>query len=221
MGGWNHFVQRVKPSNENKVLLILNGHSSHKGLEVLEYTKSNGIILFCLPAHCFHLDVGFFAPLQTYYNQEVQKWLKRNPGRAVTHFQVTELFNNAYPPMQSALKKKSGISPLDPDIFVDWEFGPASTTDNEKAEAIIYNMTEKNRGKGMPNKNMNDDNNNKANSEILHDVEVDQNVAATSVKNISIEQIEELSPLPKVPRRDTKRKGKRFKNQVSSTPLQT
>lgn len=31
-----HFVQHVKPSVENKVLLILDGHSSHMGLEVME-----------------------------------------------------------------------------------------------------------------------------------------------------------------------------------------
>lgn len=95
-----HFVLHVKSSNENKVLLILDGHSSHKGLEVLEYAKENGIILFCLPAHCSHrvqpLDVGFFAPLQTFYNMEIQKWTRDNPGRTVTHFQVAKLFNNAY-----------------------------------------------------------------------------------------------------------------------------
>ncbi|KAI4464701.1 hypothetical protein MML48_3g00019389 [Holotrichia oblita] len=199
-----------------------------KGLQVLAYTKSNGIILFCLPEHCSRrvqpLDVGFFAPLQIYYNQDIQKCLKRNPDRAVTHFQVTELFNNAYlkaatPSNTISSLKKTEISPLDPDIFEDWEFGPASTTYNEKPEPIIDNMTEKNRGKDMPKENMNDDNNNKANSESLHEVEVDQNVSTTSVKNISIEQIEELSPFPKAPRRDTKRERKRGKTGViNSTP---
>ena len=59
-----HFVHYTKASNENKVLLLLDGHSSHKSLEVLQYAKDNGVILFCFPAHCTHrlqpLDVGFF-----------------------------------------------------------------------------------------------------------------------------------------------------------------
>lgn len=70
-----HFVHYMKISKENKALLLLDGHSSHKSLEVLEYTENNGIILFCFPTHCTHrvqpLDVGFFNSLQIYYDQEI------------------------------------------------------------------------------------------------------------------------------------------------------
>lgn len=147
-----HFTEHVKPSPENKVLLILDGHGSHKTLEVLEYTKQHGIILFCLPAHCTHklqpLDVGFYNPLQTYYNGELKKWLRNNPGRVITHFQVAKLFNKAY--LQSATTsnavnsfRKCGIYPFNPDVFEEWEFAPSLTTDKER-EPEAEDVSEKN-----------------------------------------------------------------------------
>lgn len=133
-----HFVHYTKASKENKVLLLLDGHNSHKCLEVLQYAKDNGVILFCFPPHCTHrvqpLDVGFFAPLQTYYGQEIQRWLKQNPGRIVSHFQVSDLFNRAYlkaatPANAINAFSKTGIYPFNENIFEDWMFQPSSTTD--------------------------------------------------------------------------------------------
>jgi hypothetical protein len=70
-----HFVRFVNCSPTNKVLLLLDGHGSHKTLAAVEFCRENGIILVCFPAHCTHrmqrLDVGYFAPLMTYCNQEV------------------------------------------------------------------------------------------------------------------------------------------------------
>ena len=42
------------------------------------------------------VDVSFMKPLSTYYDQELEKWLRNNPGRIVTTFQITELFGYAY-----------------------------------------------------------------------------------------------------------------------------
>ena len=136
-----HFIVYAKPSTETKVLLLLDGHVSHKGLSVLEKARENGVILFCFPAHCTHklqpLDVGIFGPLQVYYNQEIQNWLRNNPGKAVTHFQVAGLVNRAQlkaciPQNSVNAFKKTGIFPFDCDVFSDWEFAPSLTTNKEK-----------------------------------------------------------------------------------------
>ncbi|KAB0803136.1 hypothetical protein PPYR_00106 [Photinus pyralis] len=132
-----HFNDFVKPSLTSKVLLIVDGHGSHKNLPVLEFAKRNGIILFCLPPHTTHrlqpLDVSVYGPLTIYYDQEIQKWLRSNPGRAVTHTQVGELFFNAYKKaatIENALSgfSKTGIQPLNMDIFPDYVFAAAETT---------------------------------------------------------------------------------------------
>ncbi|KAH9632846.1 hypothetical protein HF086_013633 [Spodoptera exigua] len=148
-----HFQSFVKSSTEDKVILIVDGHASHKGIETLEYAKQNGIIIVCLPPHCTHrmqpLDVSFFAPLKTYFNQAISKWLKNHPGRVVTQFQIAGLFNEAYgkaATVQNACNgfKSTGIWPLNPEIFPDYMYEPAETTniplvDEEAPHATTFN----------------------------------------------------------------------------------
>ncbi|XP_030762742.1 uncharacterized protein LOC115887452 [Sitophilus oryzae] len=121
-----HFVRYTKASNENKTLLLLDGHSSHKSLESLQIAKENGVIVFCFPAHCSHhvqpLDVGFFRPLHTYFDQEIQLWLRQNPGKACSPIKCVNSF------------KKTGIHPFNPHVFEDWQFAPALATDKQISE---------------------------------------------------------------------------------------
>lgn len=132
-----HFQSFVKASVNDKIILIVDGHASHKGIETLEYAKENGIHVICLPPHCTHrmqpLDVSFFAPLKTFFNQEISKWLKAHPGRVVTQFQISSLFNVAYgkaATVQNACHgfKSTGIWPLNPEVFPDYMYEPAETT---------------------------------------------------------------------------------------------
>jgi len=58
------------------------------------------VILVSLPSHCTHtlqpLDISFFKSLNTFYDAEIQSWLRHHPGRVVTEFQIAELFSAAY-----------------------------------------------------------------------------------------------------------------------------
>jgi hypothetical protein len=95
------FIKVVKPSKEDKVLLLLDVHTSHsKNLAAIELARANGVIILQLPGHTTHrlqpLDVSIFGPLETYYNQAVEKWMREHPGLAVTQFQVAELHSEAY-----------------------------------------------------------------------------------------------------------------------------
>ena len=51
---WLHFVKFTKCSKENKCLLILDGHFSHKALLSVTCAKDNGITMIVLPPHCTH-----------------------------------------------------------------------------------------------------------------------------------------------------------------------
>ncbi|CAG5003822.1 unnamed protein product [Parnassius apollo] len=132
-----HFQLHVKASLDDKVLLIVDGHISHKGIESLTFAKKHEIIMVCLPPHCTHrmqpLDVSFYGPLKTYFNQEVSTWLKSHPGRVVTHFEIGAILNKAYvkaATVQTAVNglKKTGLWPVDPYIFPDYLVEPAETT---------------------------------------------------------------------------------------------
>lgn len=134
-----HFVEFVKPTREQPVCLILDGHSSHtRSIDVLDYATSNGIIMLSLPPHTTHrlqpLDVGFFKPLQTYYDRFIDRWLRHHPGRTFTEYQVTEAFADAFGKAatvgiaQSSFEK-CGIWPFNADIFTDADYAAAETTD--------------------------------------------------------------------------------------------
>ena len=67
-----HFVAHVKPSAENKVILVVDGHASHKTLAAVEYARDNSVVMISLPPHSTHhmqpLDKTIFGPLKTAYN---------------------------------------------------------------------------------------------------------------------------------------------------------
>lgn len=125
-----HFIKFVKPSKEEKVLLVLDGHSTHsKNLEAITLAKESGIILLQLPGHTTHrlqpLDVSVFKPLQLYYNEAVIKHLRKEDR--VTQFSVAGIFAEAYSRaanMSSAISgfKATGIWPVDRHIFKDSDF---------------------------------------------------------------------------------------------------
>jgi hypothetical protein len=145
-----HFVSYAAPTNENKVLLLLDGHASHKNYEALKYARDHGVVLLCFPPHCTHrlqpLDVVFYAPLKTYFSQETIKWMKKNhPGRAVTQFQISGIFNSAYRKAASAGTatngfRQTGIVPLNPDIFPGHLYSPANVTDRPEEETDVFSI---------------------------------------------------------------------------------
>jgi hypothetical protein len=64
-----HFLSFAKHSQEERILLIVDGHSSHKNLYVLSFAKENDILILCLTPHCTHRlqqsDVSLYGPLTT------------------------------------------------------------------------------------------------------------------------------------------------------------
>lgn len=76
------------------------------------------------------------APLNTYYGEGVRRWMRQHPGRRVTIYEVGELFGEAFIKsaiMQTAINgfRKTGIYPLNPEVFPEWMFAPSETTERE------------------------------------------------------------------------------------------
>ncbi|KAK9711233.1 DDE superfamily endonuclease [Popillia japonica] len=133
-----HFVSFVRPTPEKKAILILDRHVSHKNLEALQLAEEKSVILFSLPAHCTHrlqpLDVAFFGAQHKYYNRVMTEWMKINPGRPVTIYQIIQLFSTAYvkaATLTIALSgfRATGIAPFNRHIFLEHMFLPSLNTD--------------------------------------------------------------------------------------------
>ena len=127
-----HFVDFVKPTADKKVLLVLDGHSTHvKNLKAIELARKENVIMLCLPPHTTHkiqpLVRTLFKHLQTYYDQAAELWLRTHDGRVITTYQLCGLFNEAYSKaatMPTAINgfARCGIWPCSRDVFAESEF---------------------------------------------------------------------------------------------------
>lgn len=148
--GWmnaDHFVQflqffqsHVRASVDAPILLILDNHESHLSIAGLEFCKANGIILLSLPPHCSHkmqpLDRTVFGPLKKSVHAQCDSWMSSHPGRSMTIYDIPGIVAKSLPlavTYQNIVSgfECTGISPLNPDIFQEYEFLPSSVTDRE------------------------------------------------------------------------------------------
>lgn len=109
------------------LLLLLDGHSAHYNLYVIRKAAEEKVIIFCLPPHSSHesqpLDKGPFGPLKLNWRHVCQNFLSKNPGKVVTRFTFSHLFNEAW---SSAMNMKNmqagfrctGIYPLNRLMFM-------------------------------------------------------------------------------------------------------
>ena len=94
-----HFPKRSSIERKRKeVLLLLDNHDSHLHIENINFCKANGIILLTFPPHTSHrlqpLYRGGFGPLKRYVNSASDSWMKNNPGRAMTIYDIPEISQN-------------------------------------------------------------------------------------------------------------------------------
>lgn len=127
-----HFIKFVKPSQNEKIILLLDGHTTHsKNLEAIKLARENGIMLLQLPGHTTHrlqpLDVGVFKSVEANYMQVMTTWLRTNVGQKVTQFEVAALLTEAYTnsaTISNAVNgfKASGIWPVNRNVFSETDF---------------------------------------------------------------------------------------------------
>lgn len=85
---FKHFIHHTKPTAEDPVLLILDGHSSHTpNHEFVDRARENNVHVLSLPPHCSHklqpLDVSFMSPFKTHLSKAIENQLKDNDGKTL------------------------------------------------------------------------------------------------------------------------------------------
>lgn len=141
---FQHFINFTKPSKDDPILLVLDGHYTHtRNIDVINLARENNVIIICLPPHCTHkmqpMDVAFMKPLKAYYSQEIETWLRNNLGRTLSNKYVARLFGMAYEKAAAMTNsvngfRKTGLFPCNRHIFTDF-----SIFDEEDLEQEIFN----------------------------------------------------------------------------------
>ncbi|XP_066583775.1 tigger transposable element-derived protein 6-like [Prorops nasuta] len=149
----NHFIDHVKPSISNPVLLLLDNHCSHLSISVVEKAKNNNIILLSFPPHCSHklqpLDVSVYGPFKNYCSNKQDAWLRNNAGKTMSIHNIPSIVKEALPMALNPVNiiagfRKTGIFPLNNSIFQEKDFLSAFVTDrvlteqnNEQRDQIL------------------------------------------------------------------------------------
>ena len=146
------FVATVGCTKEAPHILLLDGHESHKSLDVIMYTRDNGVVMLSFPPHCTHrlqpLDCTFFRSLKAGLSRACDNWMTSNKGRPLSQFDLIPLFNHAYNSAATVVLATKGFSTIGLWPFDDSKFdeelarSTAQDEDAAQAEAIAATRTD-------------------------------------------------------------------------------
>ncbi|CAK1588229.1 unnamed protein product [Parnassius mnemosyne] len=131
------FVKHTQPTKENPVLLLMDGHCSHKTLAVINFCRENHIHLMSSPPHTTHklqpLDRTFMKPFKDAYSQRCDLWIRTNAGCRITDYDIAGLVKEAFikvARLDIAVSgfKCTGIHPFDRHLFSDLDYLAADMT---------------------------------------------------------------------------------------------
>ena len=139
----DHLIQHTHCTPDHPLLLILDNLKSQISFKAVEKAKSNGIVLLTLPPHTSHrmqpLDVTVYCPFKTLYSQALDGWMRSNPGKTVSIYQVAGLVNETFlsavtPQNITSGFKSTGIFPYNREIFPEEAFAPSMVSDRPNPE---------------------------------------------------------------------------------------
>ena len=205
-----HFINFVRPSLTQKMLLILDGHKSHtQNIEALEHASKSGVIMLSLPPHTTHK----LQPLKkTYYYQHLNQWMRAHPGRPVTMLEICQLFSKAYgqaATVGNAVNgfRKTELFPVNSLVFNDSEFEPANVPDrpNPTEDKDIHTVSELNSNTAASSKDIpcgeslsvNDEEANFPSASVIDDAGVANEATSADCSNSSASKfitVAEISP---------------------------
>ncbi|CAG7832646.1 unnamed protein product, partial [Allacma fusca] len=143
-----HFTAFSKPNDTNPVLLLLDNHTSHISIEILNFCEIHNIHMLSIPPHTSHklqpLDVSVYSAIKSRLSKLEQEWMSQNAPKRLTEENLPEIFKIAYdvsatPSNMISGFRKCGIVPFDPTVFSDKDYAPSNTFSN-----TVFNVNESN-----------------------------------------------------------------------------
>lgn len=139
-----HFIKCTASTKETPTLLLLDNVESHFSTKTLDLAKEQGVTVFTFPPHCIHklqpLDIGFFGPFKTFYDNAVNSFMINNPATSPSIYRtagfVKEALSRAATP-HNIIKsfEAPGIVPFNRHVFTDADFIMAEVTERPDPSA--------------------------------------------------------------------------------------
>lgn len=144
----DHFLKHC--GSERPQLMLLDSHSSHETLGLIELARANDISLFALPPHTTQylnpLDKTVFGPFQREYNRQCTDFMSQSPNNLVSKWEWPRLFNVAYTKTvnkDNIMKgfEVCGIYPFNDKRIPISAFAPSLPFDTHTAASQSHNET--------------------------------------------------------------------------------
>ncbi|XP_064595954.1 uncharacterized protein LOC135462656 [Liolophura sinensis] len=146
-----HFINHTRCSKDRPVLLILDNVESHISLEAIDLGRENGVVMLTLPPHTSHrlqpLDCSVYGPFKTAYNVAMDSWIRSNPGKTVTIYDIPSIVAEAQINAMTHRNilsgfRSTGIYPFNRTLFTDNDFASASVTDRPEPMAAAEELVD-------------------------------------------------------------------------------
>lgn len=216
-----HIQSHTQCSEDRKILLLMDNHSSHISLDTILFAKDNGIVIVTFPPHCSHrlqpLDIGIYGPFKSYLKVAFNDFMASNPGKVINIYNIPRLVRTAYEVSFTHKNivssfKKPGIWPLNRLVFTPEDYDAAYVTDrdlpneNESEKVIDSELS----NKLKDNEELNTSNKN---------LGAIPSTSGTQISNIVVTP-EMIRPFPKAPARKKQTiKRERIKSRIyTDTP---
>ncbi|VDI62467.1 Hypothetical predicted protein [Mytilus galloprovincialis] len=133
---------------ERPQLLILDGHSSHESLALIQEGIRENIVILSLPPHTTHylqpLDRSVFGPFNKQYDRACSEFLQENMLHKIDKWTFPSLFKTAWNEALSKQNIKSGfracgIYPFNPHAIPPEAYLPSEASEN-KVEAPTFDQ---------------------------------------------------------------------------------
>ena len=97
---WFHTLFLMSIPKVRPLLLLMDGHSTHYGPDLIKIAAEERILIFVLPPDTTHLtqplDKGCFGLLKTALKAVCHEFCTKNPGHVITRYVFSVLFADAW-----------------------------------------------------------------------------------------------------------------------------
>ena len=149
-----NFFQAKRPNPDERCILIVDGHTSHTGIDVLTYAAEHKIDLLCIPPHTSHrlqpLDTHWNGPLKRLWEKLVRQHLRDTSVVRLNRFEFMTLLSAAWKEMSEKRHliikgfQHCGIFPLKRVVSEsEFEISKSFTSDDDSQTKIQRRSSQK------------------------------------------------------------------------------